>query len=64
MIETECNDKWFCSDCTALLGVRQGAAINIRFKQEVNLTVDGKVTMACRRCGAINQIDTRRMPTR
>ena len=62
MTEAESNDKWFCSDCTALLGVKQGTAINIRFKQEVNLTVDGKVILACRRCGVINQIDTRRTP--
>ena len=63
MLETESNEKWFCSDCTALLGVRQGTAINIRFKQEINLTVEGKVILACRRCGTINQIDTRRKPS-
>ena len=31
---------------------------------KLNLTVDGKVILACRRCGSINQIDTRRMPTK
>ena len=64
MTETERSDKWYCSDCTALLGVMQGTQLNIRFKQEVNLTVDGKVTLACRRYGTINQIDTRRVPVR
>ncbi len=58
MTEIDTTERWFCDDCTALLGIKQGQAISIRYKQEINLMVEGKVTMVCRRCGRANVIDT------
>jgi len=58
MNDTDSTRKWFCVECTALLGIRQGDQVNIRFKQEVNLTARGEVILICRRCGTINQINT------
>ena len=62
MKEVHHNDKWFCGECTALLGVRQGDEIQVRFKQEINLTVRGRIIMTCRRCGAINRMETEQQP--
>ena len=62
MSDSENNEKWFCNECTALLGIIQGEALIIRYKQEVNLTVTGNVLMVCRRCGTINQIETEKQP--
>ena len=50
--------KWFCNECTALLGIKKGDELIIRYKQEINLTMTGKIIMVCRRCGTINQIET------
>jgi len=51
-------EKWFCSECTSLLGIKQDDEIIIRYKLEINLTVKGEVKMVCRRCGTINQVTT------
>jgi len=59
-MESENGSKWFCEECTALLGIKQEDQVQIRFKQEINLTVRGRIIMTCRRCGAINQMDTER----
>jgi len=59
MIEIDKTERWFCDVCIALLGIKQGQAVRIRYKQEINLLVEGKVTMVCRRCGRANIIDTR-----
>ncbi len=58
MTEINNTERWFCDDCTALLGIKQGQTISIRYKQEINLIVEGKVTIVCRRCGRANVIDT------
>jgi len=58
MNDSENTEKWFCSECTSLLGIKQNDEIVIRYKLEINLTVKGKVKMVCRRCGTINQMDT------
>jgi len=62
MMETDRDDKWFCGECTALLGIRQGDEVQVRFKQEINLTVRGRIIMTCRRCGAINRMETEQHP--
>ena len=59
MTEIDKTERWFCDDCTALLGIKQGQTISIRYKQEINLIVEGKVTLVCRCCGRANVIDTR-----
>ena len=56
MNDTDSTRKWFCVECTALLGIRQGDQVNIRFKQEVNLTARGEVILICRRCGIEEEI--------
>jgi len=53
-------EKWFCNECTSLLGIKQDGEIIIRYKLEVNLTVKGEVKMVCRRCGTINQVTTKK----
>ena len=58
MKDLENMEKWFCSECTSLLGMRQDDEIIIRYKLEINLTVKGEVKMVCRRCGTINQVTT------
>jgi len=59
MTEIDNTDRWFCDECTALLGIKHGREVTIRYKQEINLIVEGKITMVCRRCGTANIIDTR-----
>jgi RNase P subunit RPR2 len=51
-------EKWYCAECTALLGIRQADEVTIRFKQEINLMVSGRILLVCRRCGTINRLDT------
>lgn len=58
MKDSENTEKWFCSECTSLLGIKQNDEIVIRYKLEINLTVKGEVKMVCRRCGTINQMTT------
>ena len=51
------NRKWLCVKCNALLGQEQGASLHIRYRQDVQILIEGldyRLTRVCRRCGTLN----------
>lgn len=45
--------EWRCRSCGALLGVRRGNRIDLRYKT-ARYSVRGEVRMTCRRCSTFN----------
>ncbi|MEK6601605.1 MAG: hypothetical protein AABZ09_06965 [Candidatus Binatota bacterium] len=53
------NRKWLCITCHALLGQEQESSLHIRYREDVQILVEGRdfqVTRVCRRpgCGTLN----------
>ena len=53
------NRQWLCVKCHALLGQEQGSNLHIRYREDVQILVEGRdyqVTRLCRRsgCGTLN----------
>jgi len=53
------NRRWLCIKCHALLGQEQGSNLHIRYREDVQILVEGhdyQVTRVCRRpgCGTLN----------
>ena len=51
--------KWQCSRCGTLLGVWQRKGLHLQYKK-AQFLVEGKVVAVCRKCSAINEIDSDR----
>ena len=53
------NHRWLCVTCHALLGQEQESSLHIRYREDVQILVEGRdyqVTRVCRRpgCGTLN----------
>lgn len=51
------NRKWLCIKCNALLGQEQESNLHIRYREDVQILVEGRdyrLTQVCRRCGTLN----------
>jgi hypothetical protein len=57
MHETSPEESWRCASCAALLGVRRGDRIELRYKTALYV-VRGEVTARCRRCGTTNRLSS------
>lgn len=55
MSHTTLEEAWRCTSCDALLGVRRGERIELRYKTACYV-VRGEVTARCRKCGATNTL--------
>jgi RNase P subunit RPR2 len=51
------SEKWSCKQCGTLLGEVENSELHIRYRQDVQLLVEGRdfrLTRACRKCGTLN----------
>ena len=46
--------EWRCLSCSALLGMRRGDELHIKYK-ELHAVVRGSAIIRCRRCGNVNE---------
>jgi hypothetical protein len=49
--------EWRCTNCDALLGMRSGANLRIRYKDHEVLVFGQRVRVPCRRCRVENDAD-------
>ena len=54
--------EWRCKECNTLLGIVGNDTEYVRIKyKDLFIKVNGKVEIICRRCGAENEMVTRKL---